>query len=205
MSPSNSTLTIPIEHHLYNSSYIEKPSIKSLILQFRLIVGEKPKWREFDFLCHKTYVKLFHDLETYLTENTEAALEELHIQFLPEVFVDLCIPNYNVVDYDRGGPIYEDEDWRVETRDHIPSEYFSLIGGDNDDIFEEIGVALLSLLSVRQWKAITLPYYFPAAALVAEKYPFATFTEHVDLDTVFENVVKSICKFHREHLKIERC
>jgi hypothetical protein len=167
-------------------------------------VGEKPKWREFDFLCHKTYVKLFHDLETYLTENTEAELEELHIEFLPEVYVDLCLPNYNVVDYDRGGPIYEDEEWRVETRDHIPSEYFSLIGEDNDDIFEEIGAALMKLLSARQWKAITLPYYFPAAALIAKEYPFATFTEEVDLDTVYDKVVQSICKFHREHVKIER-
>ena len=198
---SSSNLSIPIENHLYNSSCMKDPSLKSLTLQFRLILGEKGKWREFDFLCHETYVKFFHDLETYLTENTEAELEELHIEFLPEVRLDLCLPNYNIVDYDRGGPIYEDEDWSVETKDHVPSEYFALIGEDNDDVFEEIGAALMRLLSVRQWKALTLPYYFPAAALIAKEYPFATFTEEVDLDTVYEKLVESIAKFHREHIK----
>lgn len=198
---TSSNLTIPIEHHLYNPSCFEDPSIKSLTLQFRMVLGEKGKWREFDFFCHQTYVEWFNTLETYLIENPYAKLEELHIEFLPEVSLHLCIPNYNVVDYDRGGPIYEDEDWSVKTTDHVPSEYFALIDEDNDEIFEEIGAALMRLLSVRQWKALTLPYYFPAAALIAKEYPFATFTEQIDLDSVYEKLVESIAKFHREHLK----
>lgn len=198
---TSSNLTVPIEHYFSNKSSIEDSSIQSLTLRFRMVLAEKGKWREFDFFCHQTYVEWFHALETYLRENPYAKLEELHIEFLPEVSLHLCIPNYNVVDYDRGGPIYEDEDWSVKTSDHIPSEYFALMGEDNNELFEEIGQALMSLLSVREWKALTLPYHFPAAALVAEKYPFATFTENVDLDAVFEKLVESIAKFHREHLK----
>ena len=201
MSSSHSSLTVPIEHYFSNKSSVQDPSIQSLTLQFQLMVGEKGKWREFDFLCHRTYTEWFNTLETYLRENPDAKLEELHIQFLPEVSLDLCLANYNVVDYDRGGPIYEDEEWHVKTTDHIPSEYFALIGDDNDEVFEEIGAALLRLLSVREWKALTLPYYFPGAALVAEKYPFATFTEQVDLDSVYEKLVQSIATYHREHLK----
>ena len=204
MSSSNSSLTVPIEHYFGKKCPMEDSSIQSLTLQFRLMVGEKGKWREFDIFCYQTYVDMFRALETYLRENPDAKLEELHIEFLPEVILHLCIPNYNVVDYDRGGPIYEDEDWSVKTSDHIPSEYFALMGEDNDDIFEEIGAALMSLLSVREWKALTLPYHFPAAALVAEKYPFATFTEEVDLESCYEKLVENIAKFHREHLKIER-
>jgi hypothetical protein len=201
MTSSNSTLTVPIEHHLDDMSRIQDSSLQSLRLQFRLVLEEKRKWREFDFLYFRSYVKLFHALETYLKDHPEAKLEELHIEFLPEVILDLCLPNYNVVNYDRDGPIYEDEEWSVKTTDHGPSEYFALMGEDNDEVFEEIGAALLQLLSVRQWKALTLPYYFPGAALVAEKYPSATFTEEVDLDSVYEKLVESIAKFHREHLK----
>jgi hypothetical protein len=162
-------------------------------------LGEKRRWREFDLLCWKTYIDWFQNLETYLKENPEAELEELHIEFLPEVILHLCIANYHVVNYDRDGPIYEDEEWTVRSTNHIPSQYFFVLGEDNYETLDKISQALLSLLSVRQWKAITLPYHFPGAGFISETYPFAKFTEEVDEDISREELEEFISGLHRSH------
>ncbi len=199
MSSSNSTTIISIEHRLNENSSFQDPHAKSLTLQFRMTLEEKRKWREFKFFDSNVYIDCFQKLETYLKEHPEAELEELHIEFMPEVILYLCIPNYHVVDYDRYGPIYEDEEWTVHTTDHIPSKYFFVLCEDSFDVLDKIGKALLKLLSVRTWKALTIPYHFPAAGFIAEDYPFATFTEEVDEDESHETLSDYIRHLHQAH------
>ena len=196
--PNIETLYLRVEGFLNNDFYL-RPSIKTIHLDFRMFLNQKRKYTHLDFACKEAYLDWFNTIEKYLQEHPDSQLEELHIQFMPEVIICLCIANYHTVDYDEGGPIYEDEDWSKKTTKHNPSEYLFSLTQKSYSYLDEIGDALLRLLALRGWKAITLPYDFPSAEMVGHLYPFSTFTDKVDEKESIDRTYETIQEFHREH------
>jgi hypothetical protein len=167
-----------------------------------MILNEKPLSYILEFLGKSAYLDMFSKLKQYLQEHPKAGIEEFYLSFSPEVRLDLCIPSCIVVDYDRGGPIFEDEEWVVKTQEVLPSSFLFQLDDKSHDDLQKIGEALLDLLSVQSWKAISLPYHFPSAGVVADLYPFATFTEEVDEEESYKMVNQLLEKLHKEHRKI---
>ena len=190
------TLTVSVHGYVGQDFYL-RPTIKSITLNFNLSFTEDREAKGLGLLHNGGFLAWFQTLETYLREHPDSQLEELHINFGPEVSLFLCIPNYHTVNYDRYGPIYEDEDWVATTSVLKPSEYLCCLDGDSSSAMNEIGDKLLDLLRMMPWKAITLPYHFPSAALVAEDYPFTRFTEEIEESPT--RVVKYIRELNAEH------
>ena len=157
MLPNIQTLTISVNGFLNQDFYL-RPTIKSIHMNFKLYIIEDRKYNQFEFLHTRGFLDWFNRLEKYLLENPDSQLEELHIQFMPEVSLYLCIPNYHIVDHDEDGRICEDEEWLVKTSNYNPSAYLFILSKSSEDecALKEIGEALLQLLSIRSWKAITL-------------------------------------------------
>ena len=198
MMPNIEKLTLSV-YGFVNQDFYLRPSIKSIHMNFELSFEENRKNGLVDILYRNAFLDWFNILEKYIVEHPDSQLEELHIGFMPEVKLFLSIKNHYIVDYDEYGPIYEDDDWFVETSKHNPSEYFFALSQDSEKSVKKIGTALLKLLSLRQWKAISLPYHFPSAAVVAELYPFATFTDEIKEEGTKERVVASLEEFREEH------
>jgi len=196
MMPNVETLYMRVEGFLHQDYYM-RPTLKSIHLDFRLFFNENPKSSGIEFIFKDGFLDWFRVIQKQLT--SESQLKELHIQFLPEVYLDLCIPNQYVVDYDKYGPIYEDEEWRVKTDRCNPSDYLFRLDKSSCDDLDAIGKALLELLKVKDWTAITLPYHFPSAAIVADLYPVATFTDDVDEEEGAQRSQEAIAYFHAEH------
>lgn len=192
------TLTLSIYGYLSHDFYL-RPSIKAIHMNFHLTFLEGRDSIAFELLHNGGFLNWFQTLETYLREHPESQLDEIHINFAPEVQLYLCLPDYNTVNYDRYGPIYEDEEWLVTTRAFKPSEYLCSLSEESEKDINELGEKLLSLLEMRPWKAITLPYHFPSAALVAERYPFATFTEEIDIEESRDRLGNYVTELHAEH------
>lgn len=192
------TLTLTI-HGFVNQTYYLRPSIKTLYMNFDLYLCQDREYNVLEFFRDEAFIGWFQSIEKYLVENPNSQLEELHIQFSPEVELYLTIPDYHTVDYDEIGPIYEDEDWVLETEKHNPSEYFFALSKKGKADLKKIGKALLKLLAVREWKAITLPYHFPSAATIAEKYPFAKLTDKIDENGAYERIFATIKESHIQH------
>ena len=187
---------------IYGSSCTYDLETKSVHLQFCMNLNEKRLSYVFEFLGKEAYLDMFSRLKQYLQDHPKAEIDEFYLSFSPEVRLDLCIPNSIVVDYDRDGPIFEDEEWVVRTQEVLPSTFLFQLDDESHKDLQEIGEALLDLLSVHSWKAISLPYHFPSAGVVADLYPFATFTEEVDEEESYKMVDQLLEKLHREHRKI---
>ncbi len=195
------TLTVSVHGYVSQDFYL-RPSIKAIHMNFNLSFVEEKRTAELGLLHKGGLLDWFQTLETYLHEHPEFELEELHINFSPEVQLHLCIPNYHIVNYDRDGAIYEDEEWSIKTDHFKPSEYLVCLDETSEDDMNEIGKNLLNLLKMRDWKAITLPYHFPSAALVAERYPFTTFTEELEeAPTRITNYIRGLHAEHRRSVK----
>jgi len=186
---------------IYGSSCTYDLETKSVHLQFCMTLNEKRLSYVFEFLGKEAYLDMFSRLKQYLQDHPKAGIEEFYLSFSSEVRLDLCIPNSIVVDYDRDGPIYEDEEWVVKTQEVLPSTFLFQLDDKNHEDLQEIGEALLDLLSVQSWKAICLPFHFPSAGVVADIYPFATFTEEVDEEESYKVVQELLDKFHKEYRK----
>ncbi len=196
MMPNVNTLKVKVENCLHQDYYM-RPTLKSIHLDFRLHIVEDPRHCELEFLFHTGFLEWFNVIQKHLAAGSQ--LEEIHIQFLPQVTLYLSIPNQHVVDYDEYGPVYEDEEWMVKTERCNPSDYLFLLGETGCKELDEIGQALLHLLSLKEWKAITLPYHFPSAAIVADLYPFATFTDEVDEEEGAQRSKEAIRYYHAQH------
>lgn len=194
--PNIERVRIEVEGYLHQNYYL-RPTLKAIHLDFRIYIDED-RDGSLGFLHKEAFLAWFTAIENLL-KDPESQLEELHIQFLPEVNMYLCVRNAYIVNYDRYGPIYEDDDWAVKTDTLNPSAYFFLCNKESWEDLECIGNALLKLLAMRNWKAITLPYHFPSAGLVADLYPFTTFTDEIEEATSRHNVLELIYRFHKEH------
>lgn len=174
--PKIEQLKLNVEGYMSNDYYL-RPSIKSISMNFTVYVAQVRREKYLEFLYPEAYLDWFHHIKTFLKEHPESELEELHIQFDPLVRVHMLDEDHIHVGYDKYGPLYEDEEWTVKTDKLNPSDYFCYLTGPSKKELIKVGDALLNLLRLKSWKAITLPYHFPSAATVASQYPFVTFTD----------------------------
>lgn len=184
-------LTIRVNGYVGQTYYL-RPSVKSLQLDFCISVSQIRRKKHLEFLHGSAYREWFQAIEAFLEATPESQLEEFHIQFVPLVSLYMIDEDHILVGYDKYGPLYEDDDWLVKTEKNNPSDYLFYLTKESRLELDQIGDALLQLLEKRPWKAITLPYHFPSAALVAEKYPFATFTDEVNEDESIERVYQTL-------------
>jgi len=193
--PNVTTLRMRVDGFLGTTVYL-RPSLRTIHLDFRLSFHEGRNGRPADLLHSAGILECFKALEQLLMD-PQCELEELTIQFLPDVTLALCIPDAHVVEYDEYGAVYEDEDWSVSTQRIHPSECLAFIKERNT--LHRIGQALLKVLAIRPLKAITLPAEFPSADAVLRLYPLAIVPQKVDIEEANRRVVETINHYHKEH------
>ncbi len=154
-----------------------RPNLQSLHLRVPLLLSCYPDspdsfvWDNADDIAQE-----LRALETFLEANPEAKLQSLRITFHDTVRLTMVDGNSMVVDYDRGGPIFEDYDYSIEDSYGAAEVYFALI--EQTPEMELLAEKIQTLSQVRPWKHFSLPAELPGASTV----PFATLSEPCDKD-----------------------
>ena len=144
----------------YPGSFL-RPSLQAVTLHLQMSLvrlkesGEWHLWNTWEFK------KPLEELHSFLDKHPEAQLCELNIRLSKSVMLIFEDEHRFVVDYDRGGPIYETSDVNVETKEMDPALYFWIV--EQIESLEEIRSLLKSLLQRRQWKRVGIPPEFPGA------------------------------------------
>lgn len=157
------------------SGYL-RPTLKSLHLVIPLQLSLHPDERYFQWENAELVGCTLESLLGFLTKTPEAQLERLTITFHNVVKLDFLDERSFVVDYDRDGPIYEEEDVMIEDPYGAAGVYFSVM--EETPHKEWIIDLLKGLYEARSWKSFSLPAEFPGATEI----PLATLSEPCDTD-----------------------
>jgi hypothetical protein len=173
--PNIQTLIIDVSD-IRNLKDFLRPTLRALCLRVRFDFEEDLETNEITLFYSNAIITAFQDVQDYLEATPESLLEELRIEFAPRHTFRFIYKDGIVVDYDRGGPIYEDTEQKVEIPEIPPSYLLEMLDAVSWNAIQE---KVTRVCSMTRWKRIVLPYYFPGA----ESLSSARFTDRYEITT----------------------
>lgn len=174
--PNIQSLTLYLSYRNLLVEYL-RPTIKSLEIVIPIEITQETRSAKYAYWLSNTgeIIRTLQDIHEYLESTPTAQLAELTLRFNPVSSVTFVCPNALIVEYDRHGPIYEDDEHTVNVKSITPSELLSIV-----DPYElkKIEVALENVVKKENWKKITIPYHFPGA----QGIPNVTYTDKCVID-----------------------